>query len=95
MYELWILSLSWQYVPVKPSSHSQLNRPPARLRHVPCGPHTLDEIMRKPLDVLLDATATVQLSITEKRRKRTNDTLEFLRLKLQVTNQMLARVSFS
>ncbi|TNN30303.1 hypothetical protein EYF80_059545 [Liparis tanakae] len=54
-----------QYVPVKPSWHWQLNCPPAWLRQRPRGPHTLDEIKRTPPGVLLDATATVQLSITE------------------------------
>ncbi len=56
--------LSWQYVPVNPSWHSQLKCPPAWLRQRPWGPQTLEEMNRMPPGVLLDATATVQLSIT-------------------------------
>lgn len=56
--------LSWQYVPVNPSWHSQLKCPPAWLRQRPWGPQTLEEMSRMPPGVLLDATATVQLSIT-------------------------------
>ena len=49
---------------MNPSWHSQLNWPPAWLRQRPWGPHTLDEMRRTPPRVLLEATATVQLSIT-------------------------------
>lgn len=53
-------------MPLKPSWHSQVNWPPAWLLQRPWGPQTFEEIYRSPSGVLLDATATVQLSITVK-----------------------------
>lgn len=61
-----LYSLSWQYAPVKPRSHAQVKPPSGLLMHMPCFPHTLEEMScTPPVSVWLDCRAMVQLSITE------------------------------
>ena len=54
-------------MPLKPSSQIQLKFPVGWLTQRPRGPHTLDEMCRTK-EESLDATATVQLSITVPRQ---------------------------
>lgn len=88
--------LSWQYVPVNPSLHSQLKCPPAWLWQRPCGPQTFEEMSRLPPGVLLDATATVQLSITEKDGEETGSKICLVdRLSSLVVLEKLEEITFN